>query len=122
MFKKGQSGNLAGRPIGLKKMQQRLPAKAKEEVYNILFNALKLSSLDEARAYIKEQDKGEYGVILELTCKELTGDNGWAALNDILDRLFGKARISADVKQEGGAQIVISVKDKETADALAAIE
>lgn len=84
-------------------------------IYEILYRALTFNNVQEAIAYIKQQDAAnfEYGFVLQLAVKELTGRDGWRALNDILDRLFGRPRIKADVTAAAGVVLNITT-DEET--------
>lgn len=114
-FKKGQSGNPKGRPRTLAKVLKEIPPDARERIYAILLTALTFRNVREASAYIQAQDSTDfkYGFVLQIAIKSLAGKNGWQALQDILDRLFGKPRISAEVAHTGGITLQI-VTDEET--------
>ena len=114
-FKKGQSGNPKGRPRTLAKVLKEIPPDARERIYAILLTALTFRNVREASAYIQAQDSTDfkYGFVLQIAIKSLAGKNGWQALQDILDRLFGKPRISAEVAHTGGIALNI-VTDEET--------
>ena len=96
-FSKGESGNPAGRPPRLANTIKAIPKEAQGEIYAVLHHALSLTSEQEARAYLNEQAEGmKYGFVLQVAIKSLTGPQAWAALSDILDRLFGKPRMSME--------------------------
>ena len=86
-FKKGQSGNKAGRPKSLA---------TQIEVYEILHHALALPNKKEAQKYLVspevEDALGEYGFLLQVALLALIGKQGWLTACDILDRLFGKPK------------------------------
>lgn len=96
-FKKGQSGNPNGRPPKMKTMITTIPKDAQERIYSALYEVLAKQSHKDAIEYLKASDFGEYGFIKELAIRTLSGKNGWQAFNDIMDRLFGKARQEVDV-------------------------
>lgn len=120
--KKGETHNPNGRPKGIGKMIDGLSPAAKVKVYGILHEAIRLKNVKEASQYIMSQDgvKEEYGIVLQLAAKGLTGKNGWAVLNDILDRLFGKAKQVSDIDiTTGGEPLAINVsvvRSREQAD------
>lgn len=92
-FKKGEVTNPKGRTPLIKNILKKCPADANEKVYDALYTAITMPSQKEALAYLsklEQESEGEYGIILEMCIRALTGEAGWKALNDILDRLFGK--------------------------------
>lgn len=115
--KPGETHNPNGRPPRLSRVIKQMPPDAQEKIYTILFTALTFKNVQEATAYIRSQDTTDfkYGFVLQLAVKALAGKNGWSAFNDILDRLFGKPRISAEVAHTGGITLNIQT-DQETKD------
>lgn len=101
----------------MSKIIKTMPKDAQEKIYTILFTALTFKNVQEATAYIRSQDTTDfkYGFVLQLAVKALAGKNGWSAFNDILDRLYGKPRISAEVAHTGGISLNITT-DAETKD------
>lgn len=98
-WKPGQSGNPAGRPPKLKNAFLKIPRDAREKLYGVLYHAISLGSVDEAKTYLTEQQErggAKYGIVLEVAVKALSGPNGWLALNDIYDRLFGRPKQSVE--------------------------
>ena len=113
-FPKGVSGNPAGRPRSLGKLIKELPVEAQTEILGVLHYAISLNDENEARTYLERQsgeygELGQYGFILQLAIKSLLGNNGWATLNDILDRLFGRPRVATELTAKtGGITVVVS--------------
>lgn len=97
-WKKGQSGNPKGRPPKLNNAIRAIPKDAQEKIYSVLHYALSLPNVKEAQEYFEREDLGEYGYVLQIALRALAGKNGWLAVCDILDRLFGKPRQTTDVK------------------------
>jgi len=103
-FVKGESGNPAGRPPKMGNAWKTIPKDAQKKLYGVLFHAISLGSVDAATKYLEEtnaSEPGQYGIVLEVAIKALSGNNGWQALCDIYDRLFGKPRQQADVNVGG---------------------
>ena len=114
-FKKGQSGNPNGRPKKLVNAIKKLPSNMMEDVYAILGYALTLPSEEEAKKYLsaKSEELGRYGFVMQIAIRQLSNKNyGWGAVNDILDRLYGKPRMSAEVKHTGD-NLTIVVNNQE---------
>lgn len=98
-----------------------IPDDAKEKVYAILWTAISMPSVKEASKYIsKEADNlPECGFVLQVALRELQGKNGFRALMDILDRLFGKPKSSAEVMLGGNVGgITVMVDTPDTAEKL----
>lgn len=117
--KPGETHNPNGRPPRLSRLIRAMPKDAQEKIYTILYTALTFKNVQEATAYIRSQDSTDfkYGFVLQVAVKALAGKNGWCAFNDILDRLFGKPKISASV-DTGGDGVTIIVKTAEEKDKL----
>lgn len=115
--KPGETHNPNGRPPKLARAIKSIPRDAQERIYATLFTALTFKNVKDATDYIREQEATEfkYGFILQIAVKALAGKNGFQALMDILDRLFGKPRISAEVAHSGGYVLHIDT-DNETRD------
>lgn len=113
--KPGETHNPNGRPPKLSRLIKTMPKDAQEKIYSILYTALTFKNVQEATAYIRSQESTDfkYGFVLQIAVKALAGKNGWSAFNDILDRLFGKPKISADVSHSGGISLNITT-DAET--------
>ena len=95
-FKKGQSGNPAGRPPDAMKQIKSIPKDAQAKIYEVLHHAISLPNRQAAQAYLEDEERmkdlGQYGFVLQLATRALLSKTGWLALQDILDRLFGKPR------------------------------
>lgn len=129
-YKKGESGNKAtqfskerqpasnGRPKKLVNAIKDLPPHMMEDIHGILGYALTLESEAEAKRYLeaKAEELGQYGFLMQIAIRQLSNKNyGWGAAMDIMDRLFGKPRQSAEVKHTGDS-INIIVKSPEEAE------
>lgn len=95
-FKKGTSGNPAGRPPALAGAIRAIPKDAQTKVYEVLHHALALPNVKAAKEYLEseetQQHMGEYGFLLQIAVKALMGKTGWLTVCDIMDRLFGKPK------------------------------
>lgn len=84
---------------------EEIPANAQMLIYGRLWQALKCSSKKEAMELLQEEADGlgEYGFVLQIAIETLSGKDGWCALMDIFDRLFGKAPfiIATEETKEG---------------------
>jgi len=96
MLKKGETANPHGRPKKIINLISDAPKEEQLKIYSRMMNVLQCGSIQEARALASTYQREEYGLILQLACDALDGPNGWNALNDILDRLFGKPKIVTD--------------------------
>ena len=86
------------------------------KVYGVLAFALTLPDEKTAKAYLEQQsgELGKYGFVLQIAIRQLCKEGwGWGAMMDILDRLYGKPRISAEVAHTGGITLNIQT-DQET--------
>jgi hypothetical protein len=114
--KKGETHNPNGRPKKLVNAIKGLPKDMQEKVYGVLAYALTLPDERTAKAYLAQQsgELGKYGFVFQIAIKQLCRDGwGWGAMMDIMDRLYGKPRISAEVAHTGGISLVITT-DEET--------
>lgn len=118
--KPGETHNPNGRPRKLVCAIKSIPKDMQEKVYAVLAYALTLPDMASAKKYLQcqEGELGKYGFVLQIAVKQLCKDGwGWNALMDIMDRLYGKPRISAEVAHTGGITLNI-VTDQETKDAI----
>lgn len=116
--KKGETHNPNGRPKKLQTAVKALPKDMQEKVYGVLAFALTLEDEETAKTYLeaKKGELGKYGFVLQIAIKQLTKEGwGFGAMMDIMDRLYGKPRISAEVAHSGGIVLNITT-DSETKD------
>lgn len=116
--KPGETHNPNGRPRKLVNAIKGLPKDMQEKVYGVLAFSLTLPDETTAKAYLNQQEGelGKYGFVLQIAIRQLTKDGwGWGAMMDIMDRLYGKPRISAEVVHAGGITLNIQT-DGETKD------
>lgn len=116
MFKPGQSGNPNGKPKKLITVIKSLPKDIQEKVFEVLGYCLTLPDEEAAKQYLecKEGELGKYGFVMQIAIKQLLKEGwGFGAMMDILDRLYGKPRITAEVAHSGGITLNI-VTDEET--------
>lgn len=114
--KPGETHNPNGRPKKLVNAIKGLPKDMQEQVYGVLGYALTLPDERTAKEYLERQsgELGKYGFVMQIAIKQLCKEGwGWGAMMDILDRLYGKPRISAEVAHTGGISLHIST-DQET--------
>ena len=112
----GETHNPNGRPKKLVNAIKGLPGDIQEKVYGVLAFALTLPDIASAKKYLECQkgELGEYGFVLQVAIKQMTKDGwGWSAVMDIMDRLYGKPRISAEVAHTGGISLQV-ITDQET--------
>lgn len=116
----GETHNPNGRPKLLKNVVKKLPKDMQEKVLGALAYALTLPSESEAKKYLEYQQNelGEYGFVLQIALKQLLKEGwGFSALMDIMDRLYGKPKMSADITATGDG-LTIVVKSQEEKDKL----
>lgn len=116
--KPGETHNPNGRPPKLKNAIKKLPKDMQEKVFGVLAFALTLPDTNSAKKYLDYQygQLGEFGFVLQIAIKQLCKEGwGFSAMMDILDRLYGKPRISAEVTHAGGISLQV-ITDKETKD------
>lgn len=114
-IKPGEVRNPYGRPRKLSRVLKSIPPDAQERIYAVLFTALTFKNVKEATSYIQEQAATDmkYGFVLQIAVKTLAGKNGWQALMDIMDRIFGRPRQAAEIIHSGGIALTINT-DQET--------
>ena len=116
--KPGETHNPHGRPPKLKNAIKKLPKDMQEKVMGVLAFALTLPDTNSAKKYLEYQsgELGEFGFVLQVAIKQLTKEGwGFNAMMDIMDRLYGKPRISAEVQHSGGITLNI-LTDEDTKD------
>ena len=116
--KPGETHNPHGRPPKLKNAIKKLPKDMQEKVMGVLAFAITLPDTNSAKKYLEYQsgELGEFGFVLQVAIKQLTKEGwGFNAMMDIMDRLYGKPRISAEVQHSGGITLNIQT-DEETKD------
>lgn len=114
--KPGETHNPNGRPKKLVTAIKSLPADMQEQVYGVLAFALTLPDMESAKKYLecKRGQLGKYGIVLQIAIKQLNKEGwGFNAMMDIMDRLYGKPRFSAEVQHSGGISLNITT-DAET--------
>lgn len=118
--KPGETHNPNGRPKKMVNAIKGLPTDMQEKVYGVLAFALTLPDEATAKTYLQQQsgELGKYGFVLQIAIKQLTKEGwGFGAMMDIMDRLYGKPRISAEVQHSGGITLNIQT-DEETKNAI----
>ena len=118
--KPGETHNPNGRPKKLVNVIKKIPKDMQEKVYDVLAFALTLPDETSAKKYLQSQEGelGQYGFVLQIAIKQLLKDGwGWSALMDIMDRLYGKPKMSADITATGDG-LTIVVKNQEEKDKL----
>ena len=120
-FTKDRQPTKRGGPVKLSSQIRNIPKDAQQRMYAILYQATTFNNKTEALNYLKaEQEKGEYGFILELAIAALAGRNGWQVLMDIMDRLFGKPKQVTENYNENNdntqAVVIFSNKDGDSSE------
>lgn len=118
--KPGETHNPNGRPKKLVNVIKKIPKDMQEKVYDVLAFALTLPDETSAKKYLesKQGELGQYGFVLQIAIKQLLKEGwGWSALMDIMDRLYGKPKMSADITATGDG-LTIVVKNQEEKDKL----
>lgn len=119
-IKPGEVRNPNGRPKKLVNVIKGLPKDMQEKVYGVLAYALTLPDETTAKEFLSKQqgELGEYGFVLQIAIKQLLKESwGWGALMDIMDRLYGKPKMSADITANGDG-LTIVVRNQEEKDKL----
>ena len=118
--RKGETHNPNGRPKKLANVIKKIPKDMQVKVYSVLAFALTLPDMQSARKYLESEqgELGQYGFVLQIAIKQLLKNGwGWSALMDIMDRLYGKPKMSADITATGDG-LTIVVKNQEEKDKL----
>ena len=118
--KPGETHNPNGRPKKLVNVIKKIPKDMQEKVYDVLAFALTLPDESSAKKYLEcqQEELGQYGFVLQIAIKQLLKEGwGWNALMDIMDRLYGKPKMSADITATGDG-LTIVVKSQEEKDKL----
>lgn len=112
----GEVRNPNGKPKRLINVIKKLPANMQEEVFGILGYVLTLPDETAAKKYLeyKAGELGQYGFVLQIAIKQLLKEGwGFGAMMDILDRIYGKPRQSAEVTHKAeGLTIVVNNDDE----------
>ena len=116
--KPGETHNPNGRPKKLVNVIKKIPKDMQEKVYDVLAFALTLPDEASAKKYLESQqgELGQYGFVLQIAIRQLLKEGwGWNALMDIMDRLYGKPKMSADITATGdGLTIVVKSQEEKT--------
>ena len=125
--KPGETHNPNGRPKKLVNVIKKIPKDMQEKVYDVLAFALTLPDETSAKKYLQSQEGelGQYGFVLQIAIKQLLKEGwGWNALMDIMDRLYGKPKMSADITATGdGLTIIVkSQEEKEKLDNMGGLQ
>lgn len=118
--KPGETHNPNGRPKKLVNVIKGIPKDMQEKVYDVLAFALTLPDETSAKQYLESQqgELGKYGFVLQIAIKQLLKEGfAWSALMDIMDRLYGRPKMSADINATGDG-VTIIVKTQEEKDKL----
>ena len=118
--KPGETHNPNGRPKKLVNVIKKIPKDMQEKVYDVLAFALTLPDETSAKKYLESRqgELGQYGFVLQIAIKQLLKEGwGWSALMDIMDRLYGKPKMSADITATGDGWTIV-VKSQEEKDKL----
>lgn len=88
-----------GRTPLMRNVIKSIPKDAQEKVYNVLWTALTMANVKEAQQYVEQQaaELPECGMVLQVCIRALLGKQGFLALMDICDRLFGKPRQTVEM-------------------------
>ena len=113
-----ETHNPNGRPKKLVNVIKKIPTDMQEKVYDVLAFALTLPDETSAKKYLESRqgELGQYGFVLQIAIKQLLKEGwGWSALMDIMDRLYGKPKMSADITATGdGLTIVVKSQEEKT--------
>lgn len=110
-----------GRYPDLANVLKSIPPDAQERIYSVLWSALRVGSVKEAATYLKKEAENlpEHGMVFQVAIRDIVGKNGLNAIMAILDRLFGKPKIKAEVNSDVSVSgVSVIVGDKDTAEKL----
>lgn len=112
----GEVRNPNGKPKRLINVIKKLPPNMQEEVFGILGYVLTLPDEAAAKKFLeyKEGELGQYGFVLQVAVKQLLKEGwGFGAMMDIMERLYGKPRQTAEVTHKAdGLTIVVNNDDE----------
>ena len=114
--KPGETHNPNGRPKKLVNVIKKIPKDMQEKVYDVLAFALTLPDETSAKKYLESRqgELGQYGFVLQIAIKQLLKEGwGWSALMDIMDRLYGKPKMSADITATGDGLTIVEKSQEE---------
>ncbi len=108
-FKPGQSGNPGGRKPLPEDIKQ-LKAERTEEFQRALYTYMGLT-MDELKEKALSASQLTWLELILIRAVERTNDSDWKAINDILDRAFGKAAQPMELSAPGGGPIELRWPD-----------
>ncbi|MBQ4009225.1 MAG: hypothetical protein IIW13_02525 [Paludibacteraceae bacterium] len=109
---KGRRGK--GRPLKTLSALKNIPKEAQAEIYQALWTALTHDNFQEAKKYLESVNIPNYGFIIQIVLRELADKKtSWRCVNDILDRLFGKAQIMITSDKDAPTFKIEFVKNEE---------
>lgn len=99
-FKPGEVTNPAGRPPLLCNVLKNLPPDAQKQAMDVLWTAISQRDTETAKKFLKKsaEELPECGFALQIAIRALTSSQGWYALMDIYDRLWGKPKQTAELE------------------------
>lgn len=102
---------------GRKPKLKNLPPDAREKITEALWHALSLPDQKTAAEYLNKtaRELPEYGYLIQVYAKGMMGKNGIAYVADLLDRILGKPKQTADftLGAKPGTGIQVTLADPE---------